>query len=393
MARARVVVQVDTYVDQIWENDMNFRRFAGALIPCLLMSLTASAQQPPPTPAGGAPTAPEPVKENDKVPMTGTLIVLNKAEATASFINLATAEEIAKIPTGDGPHEVAVSPDGATAVVANYGGQQAPGNSLTVIDIASKSITKTIDLGEFRRPHGILFLADGRRVVVTAEGSKALLVVDIELAEVVGSLDTDAEISHMVAVTPDGSRAFVANIGSGSMTAFDLEAPARLATVETAPGAEGIDVSPDGREVWVANRAADMISIIDAETLAVIDTLESPSFPIRVKFTPDGARVLVSNARTGDVAVFDAANRTLIKRIDMDEEPVDDPAGRLFAGTFEGSPVPVGILVHPSGDYAFIANTQADIVTVIDLDQLAIVGRIKAGREPDGLGYSALEVK
>ncbi len=209
----------------------------------------------------------------------------------------------------------------------------------------------------------------------------------------VQTFPTEAQVSHMVAVTPDGSRAFVANIGSGSICAFDLVAGDSLGEIATAPGAEGIDISPDGGEVWVANRAADTITIVDAKSLEVLTSLECPSFPIRVKFTPDGAHVLVSNARTGDVAVFDAKTRILMRTIKMDAEPVDDPAGRLFAGTFEGSPVPVGILVHPSGDYAFIANTQADVVTVIDLDQLAIIGRIKAGREPDGLGYSALEVK
>ena len=42
----------------------------------------------------------------------GTLVVLNKAARTASLIDLATKKSVATIPTGDGPHEVAVSPDG-----------------------------------------------------------------------------------------------------------------------------------------------------------------------------------------------------------------------------------------------------------------------------------------
>lgn len=363
-----------------------------AALALLLGGRALATQQSPPTPAGGAPTGVPDREAKENAPLIGTLIILNKAEASASFINLATAEEIAKVPTGDGPHEVAVSPDGATAVVANYGGQQNPGNSLTVIDIASKSVTKTIDLGSFRRPHGIVFLADGNRVAVTAEVNRALILVDIERGEVVQHLDTGAEVSHMVAVSPDGSRAFVSNIGSGSICAFELESGRPLGEIATAPGAEGIDISPDGREVWVTNRAADTVSVIDAHSLAVLATIECPAFPIRVKFTPDGSNVLVSNARTGDVAVFDAVARIATRRIKMDEEPVDDPSGRLFAGTFEGSPVPVGILVHPAGDYAFIANTQADIVTIIDLNNFAIVGRIKAGREPDGLGFSAIEL-
>ena len=359
------------------------------LTACLFAPLIAAAQAPP-MPAGGAPTqAPQEREIKERAELIGTLIVLNKAEASASFIDLATGAELGKVPTGDSPHEVAVSPDGVTAVVANFGGQQAPGNSLTVIDIATRSVEKTIDLGEFRRPHGIVFLADGNRVAVTAEANRSLLIVDLEAGRIAQLFPTEAEISHMVAVTPDGARAFVSNIGSGSVCAFDIAGNAPLGEIVTAPGAEGIDISPDGREVWVANRAADTISIVDAQSLSVVFSIECPSFPIRVKFTPDGSSVLVSNARSGDVAVFDVKSRTLIRRIKMDEEVVDDPEGRLFAGTFEGSPVPVGILVHPSGDYAFIANTQADVVTVLDLTQFIIIGRVKAGREPDGLGYSA----
>src|SRR5688500_12109071 len=88
---------------------------------------------------------------------SGTLLVLNKSDNTVSLIDLATRKTVATVPTGIGPHEVAVSPDGKTAVIANYGAQ-IPGSSLTIIDIPGKQALKTIDLGEYRRPHGIVWL-------------------------------------------------------------------------------------------------------------------------------------------------------------------------------------------------------------------------------------------
>jgi YVTN family beta-propeller protein len=48
--------------------------------------------------------------------------------------------------------------------------------------------------------------------------------------------------------------------------------------------------------------------------------------------------------------------------------------------------VPVGILVAPNGKTAWVANTNADQVTVLDLEALRVTGRLTAGREPDGLG-------
>jgi hypothetical protein len=40
-----------------------------------------------------------------------------------------------------------------------------------------------------------------------------------------------------------------------------------------------------------------------------------------------------------------------------------------------------------------VANTNADIVTMIDLKTWQVAGRLMAGKEPDGLGYSPLTLK
>lgn len=324
---------------------------------------------------------------------SGTLLVLNKSDNTVSLIDLASRKTVATIPTGIGPHEVAVSPDGKIAVVANYGAQT-PGSTLTVIDIPAKKLLKTIDLGDYRRPHGLVWLK-GNEVAVTAEANKALLVVDVNKGKVLGAVITDQNVSHMVVVSPKLSRAFVANIGSGSVTVIDLKAMGRIADIQTAAGAEGIDISPDEKEVWVSNRAANTVSVIDTGSLKVTATLESKDFPIRVKFTPGGKHVLVSNARSGDIAIFDAAGKKEIKRVSMEVKAneASNSSGRIFGTQFGQSPVPVGILVAPGLDHAFVANTNADIVTVVDLKTWQIVDRLTAGKEPDGLGYSRLLVK
>jgi YVTN family beta-propeller protein len=323
-------------------------------------------------------------------PETGTLIVLNKSEASASLISLKTGHVVANIPTGVGPHEVAVSPDGKLAVVSNYGARE-PGSSLTVIDLKEQKVLKTIDLEKYQRPHGIIFLPEGKSLLVTAEAQKALLKVDLNKGKVLKAMDTDQEVSHMVALSSAGNRAFVANIRSGSVTVVDLQKGEAVATIQTGAGAEGVDISPDGRELWVSNRADDSISIIDTESLEVVEKLQSKSFPIRVKFTPNGQYVLVSNARSGDVAVFDARQRKEVRRIAMAVQAKKGKESRLFSDRFGESPVPVGILIDPEGGQAYVANTNADIVTVIDLESWQITNRLKTGREPDGLGFSPIE--
>ncbi len=326
----------------------------------------------------------------------GTLIVLNKDEASISLLNRDISggggEEFAKIAVGVGPHEVAVSPDGKTAVVCNYG-SRTPGNSLSIVDLTTRKVTKTIDLGEYKRPHGIMYFADGKRIVVTSEVAKKLLIVDLEKGEVTSAIDTNGEVSHMVVLSPDQKRAYVPNLGSASISVIDLESERFIARVDTGEGAEGADVSPDGKEIWVGNRAANNVTIVDAATLKVVHTMDCPTFPIRCKFTPDGKYVLVSNGSSGDVVVFDAKSRKEVKRISMELKALEGTKDRLFSDRFGDPPVPVGILIPPDGRHAYVANTNADIITVIDLKTFEIIDRLVGGKEPDGLGWTPLDLK
>lgn len=326
--------------------------------------------------------------------MTGhadTLLVANKSDHTLDLIDLASGESIATLPTGTGPHEVAVSPDGSIAVVSNYGDRENPGASLTVIDFHSRKVLHEMALhGDdeiHRRPHGLAWL-DTERLAVTTEASAHLLVVEPRAGKITSAVETAQEVSHMVAVTPDGARAFVANIGSGTVTAIDLAAGRKLADIETGDGAEGIAVTPDGSEVWVTNRAADTISVLDAATLEVVDTLDCPSFPIRIAFTPDGSRALVSAARSGEVVAFDVARRREVARAALDLSALPEATTRLFGDRFGDSPVPVGLVIAPDGATAWVAATQADAVVVIDPGDLSVTGLLEAGREPDGMAYA-----
>ncbi len=314
-----------------------------------------------------------------------TLVVLNKAEASASLVDLTTGREVARLQTGVGPHEAATALDGRRVLVSNYGGQEA-GSSLTLNDVVKASVVKTIDLEPHTRPHGIEWI-DARRAAVTSEGSRSLLIVDVDAGKVERAIATDQDVSHMVALTPDRKRAFVANIGSGSVTALDLVTGSKLGSIPTAAGAEGIDVSPDGKRVFVTNRAADSVSVIDALGLRVVKSVASASFPIRARLTRDGKRLLVSNAKSGDVALFDAESLELLGRIPMSDSAAADD-GRMLSSQMGSGPVPVGILVHPDGVRAFVANTNADTITVLDLEKGKVAGRLEAGKEPDGMAYA-----
>ena len=131
--------------------------------------------------------------------------------------------------------------------------------------------------------------------------------------------------------------------------------------------------------------------MIDAASLEITATIACASFPIRAKATPDGQHVLVSCARSGDLAVIDTSSREIVRRIPQDLKAADTEGG-LFGDRFDQSSVPIGIVIHPEEERAWVAHTNAVVVAEFDLESWTIVRLLEAGREPDGMAYSPLNV-
>src|SRR6266496_4206537 len=213
------------------------------------------------------------------------LIVVNKSDHTASILEAKTGAARATVPVGKGPHEVEILSDGKTAAVSNYGNREEPGRTLTLIDLEKRAPVATIELPEGARPHGLKALSDGR-LLVTAEGLKELLIVDPKARRVAARVPTSRETSHMVAASADGKRAYVANIGSGSVTVVDLSQAKVIKDIPTGEGAEGIAITPEGREVWVVNRAADTVSITHSQSPALSPPFGARAFSLRFRSQP-----------------------------------------------------------------------------------------------------------
>ena len=298
------------------------------------------------------------------------LLVLNKVENTLAIVDPESLKVLGRVPVGVGPHEVITSADGRLAYVANYGTQQVQGNSLSIVDLAARKELKRVELGPLRRPHGIV--EAGGKIYFTAEVNRAVARYDPASDRVDWVMGTGQSATHMLAVTPDGKRAYTANIASDTVTSIELNQPSgpkQIAHIAVGKNPEAIDISPDGRELWVGQNGDGSISIIDTATNKVKETLKVGEVPIRVKFTPDGRRVLVSDAKASQLIVIDAATRKEVKRIAADG-------------------VPVGILITPDGRRAFVAAMEANKVLVIDLDKLEVTGSIAPGDGPDGMAWA-----
>lgn len=308
------------------------------------------------------------------------LLVGNKSGDSVWRVSLRDGHKIGEFRTGKAPHEIAVAANGRFAVVSNYG-RETSGNTLSVLDLAGGKPTRTIDLGEHSAPHGLRLLPGDERAVVTTEGSANLLIVNVARGVVEKVIDVGPGTGHMVALSPDAKFAYVTKVNAGTLSRLDLGAGLKLQERAAGKGAEGVAVSPDGKEVWVTNRQEGSITVHDPATLAVRRRMSSKGFPIRVAFTADGRHVLVTNAAAASVAVFDARNKLRVATVELAQ-----PGVVYNQSMLGGTAMPIGTVIDPARQRAYVAISGGDRIAVIDTREWKVIDHWAAGREPDALG-------
>ncbi len=320
------------------------------------------------------------------------MLALSKHDHTLSVIDPTTLQTLYTLPVGPDPHEVIASTDGTRAYVSNYG--FGAYHTLAVLDLVHHNALPSIDLGPLNGPHGLDFA--GGKLYFTAEGAKVIGRYDPATQKVDWILGTGQNRTHMIYVLPDLQHIITSNVASGTVSLIDLqtmhmgpppqhERPSANPTsrpsaqdrkdwnetvIPVGHGSEGFDLSPDHKEIWVANAQDGTISIIDYAAKNVIETLHPDVLCAnRLKFTPDGKQVLVSLLGNPDLVILDAHTRKVIKRL---------PIGTGAAG----------ILMDPTHNRAFVANTPDNKITVIDLNTFTISGHIPNINEPDGMAWA-----
>jgi len=294
-----------------------------------------------------------------------TLLVGNKGEDTLSLIALDSGVELARVPTGKMPHEIAVSPDGKQAAVVAYGA-----TTIDIVDIAKRVKLRTIDLSPNQRPHGLVWLSDGR-LVATAEGSQSVAV--IAPGGTVTSIATGQQGTHMIVVAPDNRTAYTANIASGTVSVLDLAAGKKLRDLAVGGKPEGLSLTKGGRELWVGDLSAPRVQVWDTAKGEKITELAVDPVAIRVLASPDGKLVATSNIGKGTISLFDAETRAPVKLIAVSE---GDAARQ------------VTLLWSRDSKRLYAAETGVDKVAEIDVATGKVLRRIAAGTNGDGLAIA-----
>lgn len=311
----------------------------------------------------------------------GKLYIINKLSKSITVFDLNEGKEITELPMRIEPHEATTLNNQKRVIVTDYGAPNIVGKSISVINTETYKVERTIELDGSSRPHGIISFPDSNKVGVVTDVGNDFLLINLDNGIIEKKIPTQQSFSHLLVLHPQKPLVFVSNVVSGSVSVIDLNISEIIKTIPCGLGTEGIDITPNGAEIWVTNHKENSIYIINTETYEITDKLISGKESLRLKFSIDGKHCLVTNATDGTISIYDRFSKKQIKTIRIPGKK------NLIEKVLFSTPRPVGLLMHPNGLYAFVANSNADRIEVIDMKSFEIVSTIGTGRIPDGMTF------
>ena len=172
-----------------------------------------------------------------------------------------------------------------------------------------------------------------------------------------------------VAITPDGTTAYVANSDSGNVTPVATASNTARSAITLGGSPSGIAITPDGASAYVSGGfgGSNWVVPISIATDTPGSIIPVAAFPWTVAITPDGATAYVTNATSNSVT------------------PID------IASNVAGAPIAVGsypdsVSITPDGSSAYVSNLGGGTVSVISTLTNTVTTTLTGHPQPFGVG-------
>ncbi len=284
------------------------------------------------------------------------LVAVEKVHAQVGFYTL-DGERLGGFPAAPTPHEIVTSPDGKFAYVSNNGilwmtDPGEGGNLITIVDLASRTKAGVIDLGEYRRPHGMAVMPGGERMLVTIENPTGLLLVDLKERKVLRKYDVKGDGPHMVTLGPRAEYAYVSNTKTNTLAVVNL-ASGDTNVIPIGEWPQGGVLSLDGKQLYVTTSHNNRIAIVNTTTRKPAGAIETSNGPNRIELTPDG-KTLVYSLQAGEAVGF-----------------ADVASGKEIAVVPLSGP-PLSLHLSPDGKRAYAGVQSQDKIVVVSVSERKI---------------------
>ena len=172
-------------------------------------------------------------------------------------------------------------------------------------------------------------------------------------------------------------RLFVLNKAADTLSVVNTGSLAVERTVPVGRGPHEMAISPDGTKAYVGNAEGNSISVIDLRTYTETKKITTPdfSFPHAIIFTPDGRRALVTSEQAMKIVLIDAVADAVIRSIDTDQ-----------GGTHMA-------VINKAGTWAYFTNRESNTVSFMDLGNYRTVANVAVGEGGEGFALSPDETE
>ncbi|MGB8367316.1 MAG: YncE family protein [Candidatus Babeliales bacterium] len=272
------------------------------------------------------------------------------------------------IPEGNSPAAIAITPNGKFGYVANSNNDNVPGGStVTVLDLATNTIVKTITHASFNEPYTVTINTAGTKAYVTNSGGTTVSIIDIATNTVTDTIVGFDGPSGFV-ITPDEATAYVNNygsaagVGSGNGTTVNvvnLNTNTISGTIMVGLAPASLAVTPDGSRVYTinyvnGNPGTGTMSIIRTSDNTVVGTIKGFFGPFGIAITPDGNFAYVTNfgsnnfsPLTGGIAP-NVVSGTTVSKVNLNSNNI--------VATFTLGNQPAGVAITPDGKFVYTSN-------------------------------------
>ncbi len=309
------------------------------------------------------------------VPTYGYVAVLS---GWVSVIETVTRAEVARVPVGDLPQRVAITPGRDFVYVTNSNS-----DNVSVIRTSDRTVVATVAVGDY--PYGVAVTPNGDFVYVTNSNSHDVSIIRTSDNTVVQSI-TAGVAPLAVAVTPDGGFAYVVNIGAvnaGPDTVSVIQASTNtvVGAIDVAVDPMSVAVGPSGDYVYVTvNQSGTPPSelwVIRTSDHGVAARVAVGGSPQAVAVRPQGDFVYVISAFDQNASVIRTFDNTRVTTV---------PVGGFL----------LGVAVTPKGDFVYVTNTAcggftSGCVSVIATATNTVVGTILVGGDASGVAITSPE--
>jgi YVTN family beta-propeller protein len=210
----------------------------------------------------------------------------NQGDNTVTVIDAVNSVAIGSVSIGgSSPFSVQVSPDNTQLFVGNND------NTLTIIDIATLQITKTVIIGFATNS----FAVDptGRFLYANSFASGSVSELDIVTGNVLRTFNLGGTTQGM-ALNKKGTHLFVAN-QDGYISDVDLRSGLPGAQYPIAGVGFGVGVTPDDHEAWITLPLDGKVQVFNLQNHKVSATLNVGGEPRRVSFSDAGKIGAITN--------------------------------------------------------------------------------------------------